>query len=211
MSHGIRLLDDIDTPPTAPSVYDDEFVSSTLAAKWTQTLTGTAPTISIDTLWRSHYAATFGAADGNAQFTQTAFVPAGDFSVTAKVRAGLYANNQRVMVWPRNAGGTDAWLSIWDCNAGNSYRFLGLSEDASVFTTRGSLTLPARTALYIHTQRTSNTWTSWFSDDGRAWCRAASFSKTFTVSQVDFYLQQNGATVPTRMGWDWIRFNWLTL
>jgi hypothetical protein len=211
-SGGAYLTDSPDAPPTSPSTYDDEFSSGTsLDAKWTQTLTGTSPTIAVNTTQKSHYWATFGNADGSSLLSQSAFAPAGDFSITAKVRAGLYSTTQRVMIWSRNTASTEAIITAVECRVATSQTFVAYNETASSFAVEATVNLPLSSTFYIHQQRVGTTWTHWYSTDGYAWILMRTSTKTLTVNRVDFYLQQNGAVVRTLMGWDWIRFNWLTL
>jgi hypothetical protein len=203
-----------DDPPGSPNTEDDEFDSSSLDAKWTQTLTG-APTISIDTAVPSHYIATLqaGGSQREAELEQT-YAPAGDFSLTAKVIGALCEASVLADLWVLNTAETEGLIT--------QFRFVAVPEaafftvDASAFTERSAPDIGvvggSHDELYLHMQRVGTTVSGWYSFHGKSWRLLYSGSKTFTVNKIRLRLTQpNTATLPVRLGVDWVRRDWLTL
>jgi hypothetical protein len=203
-----------DAPPGSPNTEDDEFDSSSLDAKWTQSLTG-APSVDIDTSVPSSYIAKLqaGGATRTAQIDQT-YAPGGDFSLTAKAIGAFCQSDAGVDIWAMNTAETEGFLLQHKFGvAAPSATFLTL--DTSAFNDRGTVvTGPAggsHDVLYIHIQRVGTTLSAWYSYNGLSFRRIATHTKTFTVNKIRLRANMtNTATVPVWAGWDWVRRDWIT-
>lgn len=194
-------------PPTSPSVYDDEFNAGTLDAKWTQSSTGTAPTVAINQYPAdSCYRAQFGSANGMVSILQS-FVPgANPFSITFKVSARGSANYQGWQFFVRNA--TDGGIRI------ASYFSAGgiLIHSYPSFTALNSPTGPLPNEAvwnYVHVERNAaDAWKTYWSRDGISWGRLdGGITQALTVTRVELLFDQSGAAEPFWAACDWIRFN----
>jgi hypothetical protein len=201
-------------PPGSPNTEDDEFDSSSLDAKWTQSLTG-APTVNIDTSVPSCYIAQLqaGGAARTAQIEQT-YAPAGDFSITAKAIGLFRQSDLSVDLWAMNTAESEGFL-IQHRFGATAPETSFLTIDASSFNDRGTLVigLAAGTVdtLYIHLQRVGTTLSAWYSFDGLSFGRINTNTKTFTVNKIRLRANMtSSATVPVWAGWDWVRRDWIT-
>ncbi len=197
-----------DQAPSAPTSQDDEFDASSLNAKWTQTLGGTSPTIEYSNTWRSHLLAKFGAANGSVTWAQT-YAPAGDFSLTGKLRVLMQGSTQAATLWAANTAFTEGVHIRVQANAGAMDLQL-TSRDASVNTVRATLAGLRGSTLYLHLQRVGTTWSAWVSYDGHSFARIGTYTKTATINTLRLDLDQAGSTIPVWAGWDWIRRDWRT-
>lgn len=195
-----------DDPPGSPNTEDDEFNSSTLNGKWTESLSG-APSVDIDTTWASRYFADF-TGEQSAQLTQV-YAPTGDFSLTAKFHIPFGTSGQLADIGALDAGENNGMYV--QCAAATPGVIL-LSEDTNAFTIRATdtITLNTFSAIYLHLQRVGTSWTAWHSHDGWAFNRVGSHTKSLTVAKF-FVRVLNPASPPARMGIDWVRRDWVTL
>ena len=203
-----------DTQPSSSHTEDDEFDSSSLNAKWTETKTG-SPSIDYDTTMRSHYKFR-GVANNNAVIVTQAFAPgAVDTSLTARIRWSGDTGGAAANIWFGDSSGTTLTEGIAArlINPTNSQTFVLVSRDGGVTTNRATVTLGAGfTSFVVHLQRVSNLWSAHFSNDGWNFFRVGTFSKTFTIANIHFQFVA-GSTVDAadRMGLDWIRRDYQTL
>lgn len=197
--------------PSSPATEDDEFESSTLDAKWTQTLTG-SPVVDIDTTVRSAYIAKFTANGQEAKLVQAYTPGSGAFSLTLEA----------IGAWQTANGATN--IALYDAAESNGIIVQSTVTSVSKFDmshkTSGSFTFGAisrqiseQGRLWIHVQRgASNDWSFWYAYDPQsAWFRAGTLSKTFTVAKIWLDTIMNGQSIPTRAGFGSLRRDWLTL
>lgn len=201
-----------DTPPSSPATESDEFESSTLNVKWTESVSGAARDIHTSQL--SHYWVDFTAASQSAALAQTAPSGTGLFSLTSKVFFGLTAGTGlQLLCGVEDAGSTNGmWAKV--SLSGTSMQVGCLKNAGGAFTDNNTTVIsPAKTHIYLHVQRNaSNVWEVWVSQDGRAWFFVSTQTLSFTVAKLIW--SASSGTVLTRrgkVGTDWIRYNWLTL
>jgi hypothetical protein len=203
-----------DDPPGSPNTEDDEFDSSSLDAKWTQSLTG-APSVDIDTTWPSHYMAELqaGGSKREARITQ-AYVPAGDFSLTAKCVGAFCETDAACVLWALNSAGTDGMLVQFRRGVSNM-EVVFYTLDASAFNARVTVTVgtgESTDTMYLHMQRVGTSLQAAYSHNGRSFRHLGTHTKTYTqeIVRLTSTLEATN-TVKVRAGWDWIRRDWLTL
>lgn len=196
-----------DTPPASTHTEDDEFESSTLAGKWTETLTG-SPTRDIDTTLRSHYQM-IAAAASSVMLQAYSNV---DLKITARLRFPYINTGDILRIVANDSSGTsftnamligiqgDGGLRLW-------------SRDAGVTNTRGGPTTLGSgfSSIIVSLRRVGNNWDGFFSLDGWTWVHAGpQFAKTFTVAAIGFQITAGapttGAAVPIAV--DWFRRDW---
>ena len=204
----------VDSPPASPTAQDDEFNSSTLNSKWTQATTGTAPTISIDSLVRGNYLAKFGAADGAVDISQD-FVPgSSDFSVTACVYTDGRTNYQGVALYAIDSANNP----VGNGTGSNAIR-LAIFYNGSVtvfmhdylnYTLVGSSDTPIAVGrYYLHIQRVGGTWLGAWSYNGVTWHVLGTTSLSFVMAKIRLSFFQSTATTKQQGACDWVRRNWL--
>lgn len=202
-----------DDPPSSPNTEDDEFDSSTLDAKWTETLTG-APTVDIDTSIPSCYVAKLQAGGAaRASLLEQSYAPAGDFSVSAKAFGSFSEANDESSLWVLDSGEQEGFVIQWRRGATNLevllYTLTSGSLSATATITVGDT--HEGDAMYLHFQRIGTTCTGWFSHRGLSFRRLASATKTFTMHHVELRTRmESTATIPYWGGWDWFRRDWRT-
>lgn len=196
-----------DTKPSSANTEDDEFDSSSLAGKWTQTNTG-SPTVDIDTTLRSHYQML--AANATSVLLQT--YSNIDLKLTARLRFP-YINSGDILriVVNDNSGTTFTNSILVGIQGDGGVRFW--SRDSGVTNVRGGPTTinTMWTSLIVSIRRVGNNWDAFFSEDGWTWVHAgAQFAKTFTVAAIGFQISAGapptGAAAPIAV--DWIRRDW---
>lgn len=198
----------IDTPPSSPSVYDDEFDGPTLDPKWTATLSGSGHTYAIGTEpavgWLQFLAA---AGVGGYTFTQSFPMGSGDFSFTMKMCTEGVTNFQGLQVFLENSGTTDGFRIALYASSGGTLVHL-----FPAFTLKASAQPPNVSSVgYWHIQRISNVWTFWMSSNGLTWNANTPDTQTFTIDQIRITFDQSGATTKYRGFIDWVRCNWIFL
>ncbi len=196
------------TPPGTSNAEDDEFESTSLAAKWTQILAG-SPVVDYHTTWKSHAYARK-TADGNVFKLSQSYAPAGDFSLTALCKFSPYptsTGNPQALLYAQGGANNAVYAKFDNVNGDPTCQLM--TQDNGGFTNRGAFRAFGRTHLYMHLQRVAGTWSAWFSSDGYSWALAGSFAKALTVDtiaiEIDFGNLPNGA----RGGWDWFRRGYL--
>lgn len=196
-----------DRRPTAPTAQDDEFDHTVLNTKWTRTSTAAAD--NVDTTWASHAYANF---TNNQLYTlKQTYAAAATFSLTACFRVACQADYQGCGIYVYDSDESDCVRAYYNFATASVTANLA-TKDATVWTYgRSSLTVPSMTTVYLHIQRASNVWGVWVSFDGFSFFRVGTYSKTMTVDHFTLGIEQNGATVPVRMGIDWVRRDWVSL
>lgn len=194
---------------------DDGFDSSTLNAKWTQTLSGaTLPVVVINAIYaRSCYLAKFaGTNAGAAYITQTYAPGAVDFSLTAKFNCSFKAVASALDFFALNAGLTDGYLLRVQCtSAGTTVSFSVLDAGAGYGTVLSAtgIVIDRVESTYLHIQRVGTTWTFLYSFDGLMWRQiGATVTKTVTIGMTRIQLIQLTTAVKEWMTADWIRRDW---
>jgi hypothetical protein len=199
-----------DKVPSSPSAQDDEFDSSSLNAKWTKA--STAPNDDVDTTWPSCAYVNF---TGNQYyFLAENYAAATAFSISARLFCALMALSQAVGLSAYDDDESEgAQIIIQYTSAGLNTALLRTMTGGGAWTTRATLALGvAGNVYYLHLQRDgSNVWSAWYSHDGHSFFRIGTYTFTFTVHHIQLALVQSGATVPVRVGVDWIRRDWVTL
>lgn len=190
---------------------DDGFDASSLDAKWTQSTTGTAPTMAYNPKEARSCALAKFAANGAAYFDQVWVPGSADFSFTAKFYHFGTSAVQLIQlgVWDSTVV-TGIRLNLYR-HSGGYYDLQYVEEPGDVGlldTTYGNADLGVRGKIYLHIQRVSGTWTILYSFNGVAWRQVNTSSKSFTVGKVRIGFDANGATAKNRMAIDWIRRDW---
>lgn len=195
-----------DIPPSSPNTEDDEFESTTLNAKWTETTD--AANHDHHTTWPSCTYINFTASQ-NYVITQD-YAPAGAFSLTIKAYLSLQSNYHGINLGAYDDDESEAVNACWQWADG-----VGLKLDQKTANTWSwgvkTLSLPNNNHVYLHLQRDgSNNWGVWCSYDGVSfWICQSTYSKTFTVHHLK--IQFSSTSIPTRGGIDWVRRDWITL
>lgn len=190
---------------------DDGFDVGTLDAKWTQTTSGTAPTIFInpqDAL--SCLVAKF-SASGGALYSQSFAPGSSDFSITAKFKVNCLIDYQGVAIYAFDAGGSNAVRLAYYHNS-TAQAFLHDYPSFTQVSARG-YSRP-QGDIWLHLQRTtgSNSWSYAVSFDGASWDVALLLlNKSFTVAKIKFEFFNNTTSSPNRLAIDWIRRDWFFL
>jgi hypothetical protein len=204
-----------DIKPSSPNTEDDEFDSSSLDVKWTETI-NTANASDIDTTWKSWIFVDF-TGDQAYQIDQD-YAPgaATAFSITVKGTLAPSANYGGLLLACRNAGDTETVRAqiAYNSSSGDPMKFQLDTQDAGSYTfARKSITMPRVNTVYIHLQRdASDNWRAWISIDGLAFYPCGTvYNKSFTVAAFNIALNQQGSTSPMRCGIDWVRRDWITL
>lgn len=191
---------------------DDGFDSGTLDAKWSESLTGTTlPTVAINPQEaRSQYLVKFAGVNiGSAQITQL-YSPAGDFSLTYKVRCQFLGSNTLIYMFLRNtAHTTGVVVGVERAGAAGSfdislYNLVGFVSAGSVTGT----SVNNADAIYVHIQRVGSLWTLLLSMNGVTWKPVATLTLAITINEILLDLSQYGTAVKERMSIDWIRRDW---
>jgi hypothetical protein len=203
-----------DSPPTTIRAEDDEFNSTTLNAKWTETKTG-SPSIDYDTTMRSHYKFR-GVANNNNVFVTQAYAPGSvDTQLTARIRWSGDTGNAAAAIWFGDSSGTTLTEAIGARlqNPSTSQVFQLVSRESGVSTNRASVTLGAGfTSFVVHLQRVGTSWTAYFSNDGWNFFKVGSFTKSLTIANILFqFTAGSSADTNDRMGLDWIRRDYQVL
>lgn len=200
---------------------DDGFDSSSLDAKWTQTTTGTAPTVIIhNKIARSHYLAKFGAANGDVQLMQ-AFVPgAADFSITGKFSLDGVVNFQGLEMRVEDSGGTAGTRVAAFRNGTNGVVDIRLTDwnAGNIWSSSTGVALAANRIIYLHLKRVGGSWTAYYNISGslqaiQGWNQVGGSPHTENSVMAKLYVKlfQGGATGPTNMGIDWFRRDFITV
>lgn len=160
--------------------------------------------------WKSHYYARFTAASGSFGISLP-WAPAGDFSITAKIRALI--NNitgSQALVYASDGVNNAVYLNHQGSGGLASATPTMLTQDAGAFTQRGNPYTLTGSILYGHVQRIGTGWTVWFSSDGYSWMRIVSaHTKVMTVASVGVSINNgSGGYSGFEVGIDWVRLNW---
>lgn len=206
---------DPDDPPATAYAEDDEFfiTSGSLNPKWTVNSNNAADTSF--TQWPSWVRLRF---SGNQAMeiveSLSSVSGSANFSITAHFSVAVQSNYLGVKIYAMDATKANMAVAVWEFST-NSKLQLGTYESSTYTWNRvytNFSTIAPVTNVYLHLQRTSNAWFPAISFDGRAFFRTAStYSKTFTPAYLQIRIGQEGATIPTICGVDWIRVNWLTM
>lgn len=188
---------------------DDGFDATSLNAKWTQSFTGTLPTIAFNSQEaRSRMLFKFAGAAVGAVTLKQAYSPAGDFSLTAKFQCQWLNSSSILYLYVLNTAETDGvFFEVTGLGANQATANLrhlptfGIQSSISGFVTRSD-------GVYAHLQRVGTTWTAALSFDGVAWQPFPStLTKTVTINKILLQFAQGIAT-KERMGIDWVRRDW---
>ena len=200
-------------PPASPNANDDEFTATTLAAQWTESVTGTVTHDHAST-YPSHIYGTLGAISSIYKLSMTAPDATATFSMTLcldmapQQNAGLH----QALLFAASSGNDAAYAKL---TANTIYL---MTQDTGAFNDRQFTGINQHTRHLIHLQLSaSNVWSAWWSYDGRAWVLAGggTFTKSFTVATVGFQIQtSSGATIygaGLPFAFDFFRYKWKTL
>jgi hypothetical protein len=210
-----------DAPPTSPSIYDDEFDSATLNAKWSIKTALTAPnTYDINTSVPSWLMGKFSNATGPTLEIVQAFavgniISAGvAYSCTAKVSNAGQANFGGVVISTQDSlAGTNRVFIAAQYATGHTNNYGKRVAGVDTFNIGQVTTSLAK--MYLHMQRdTSNIWRFFYSDDGISWFKLGTTDVTlaFAISHILLTVTGPGSSNSyLRCGIDWLRVNWLTL
>lgn len=202
-----------DIPPAAPNTEDDEFGATTLDAKWTESTNAAAHDHS--TTWPSMVYVRF--SDNQYYRLTQAYAPAGAFSITAKFIIHPSGNYQFAGISAYDSDESNGMRVIFGHNTltNTATRAELDSKETGSWSNRGNMDkIPNLGQIYIHLQRDgSNNWQAYASANGLSWIQLATnaYSKTITVHHFTVALDQNGNSLASRCGIDWVRRNWITL
>jgi len=195
-----------DPAPSSPHTQDDEFLSASLDVKWT-VLTNTAAAVDFNTTLKSHIAVKF---TGNQDYLiKQAFAPgSADFSMTACFRIFIAGNFNGVAIYAYDAAESNGARTCYEWGPHATY---GVRTTGTWNFSVATLNATVADKVYLHLQRVSGAWTSWFSLNGIAWFKIGGSSPSFTVDHITVDMTQSGLTTPNYVGCDFFRVNWLTL
>jgi hypothetical protein len=198
-----------DFPPSSPNAEDDEFNSTSLDAKWTESSSATSHDHST-TMPSCIYM--YFSGDGGYSLSQN-YAPSGAFSLTLCAHGAFQANFQmsNILVYDSTEqNGIRANLE-W---SGSNHQFNFSTVDGGSWTyNRATLAFPNVDKHYLHLQRDgSNNWSFFGSSDGISYRRVTSgYSKTFTIHHFKIEAAQGGATIPSRRAIEFLRRDWISI
>lgn len=216
---GVGTLPFPDAPPESPSIYDDEFNSSILNAKWAVTTDLTAPnSYDVNTSVPSWLVTKNSSSVGAIlAITQDASIPASTaFSCTAQISNAGQVQYESVYMY--------AMDNVVETN----YIRFGLQYNSTIGglgTQWGKMVAGAATnditpivwgkaKAYIHMQRTvGNVWSAFVSDDCVTWFKLTTdITLGFNINKLQLRLSGTASgSTKNRKGINWFRVNWLTL
>ncbi len=205
-SGGGSTLAHPDAPPASPHAANDEFESTTLAAKWTAT--STAAAFDIHTTYPSHVFVKF---TGNQNFElDQAFAPGADFQLTMKARVSPQSNFQAASINAIVDANNFITVTYQFDGGGPHFDLQGTS--GGTFSRQGRLTIGFDNTVFLHMQRVADVYHAWGSFDGFSWYKInATRSQAGATSAIRFRLGQGGSGIPMRAAIDWVRVNWINL
>jgi hypothetical protein len=207
------MIFNVDTPPASPSAYDDEFNSTTLNAKWTQT-TSALSSYSIGTQVPGCIYCNM-TVPGYYNISQPFPVSSGVATdVTVKCYIRPYANYQFIYLkltdnlTPSNGIGTAisyvnavVWDWSWWSGGSNNQNFPAVPYSGGTW--------------YLHLQKTAaNVWSAYGSDDGISWIVLSSNINSGynpTINYLTLTMEQDSTSSRIQMAVDWVRCNWLVI
>ena len=196
-------------PPPSPSLFDDEFTSSTLGSNWT--ITGTY--ISYDTTKIPSYLSAL-INNGGTFFAKTTNVPTGNFNVCLKLSGCLSGNDSGWYILFADSNNNAIRVELTYCS-GKSFNGVFISEENSNswsyqvnFTPLSSLGISPSQTLYLYIKYYNGTWTAYISTDCVTFYMAATVYKTLSITsfQIGYY---NLYAVTCNV--DFVRWNWSVL
>jgi len=204
-----------DMYPKIASVYDEEFDSATLDAKWT-VAAGGASIYDVNTTWPSYIYCVpdkslnyYVDLDQNITTTST-------YSMTAKFVTSIGAADHCMLYLYQS--GTWYHMTRWSVGtSGNnssvvySHRKGGAADDTIAVDL-----YKKPNQLYLHIQKDSavnDYYSSWFSFNGMSWIRSDYFNMTNAFAPTYIRLRMGNSSAGakatnTYCGCDWFRFNW---
>jgi hypothetical protein len=202
-----------DTQPSSANTEDDEFNSSTLNGKWTETITG-SPTINYDTTLRGHYMMKSTATSNqNVIASQTA--PAlSAYTLAARVRMPFSVSAALVRLFIADAT-TLANAFIIQVNGNGTVSVVKrvAGTPTTIVTTSGFTGDFENAILYLQ-KTAANTWRFAYSINGWSWSSigpTTTTTVTFTDAVIGFTLNNGAGYVGDRFACDWFRRDWITL
>jgi hypothetical protein len=219
-----RYLKSVDLPPSNPTQWDDEFDSTTLAAKWGtpgsvtdgEGVSGAGASYDVNTSIPSSVFAYLTVGAPSFAVSQSS-APSGAFRCTAKFICHPISNYQGAYVYFMEAGNANGVRMNVEfnglANACYTAQCMFSKKDSGTWTFGYFSNTIANTGVfYVHLQYDGSNWRQWCSLNGYTWMPlGSSLFKPFTVASLSLSFKLNGSVVDTRFGCDWIRFNWLTL
>lgn len=195
-----------DTPPAAPSAYDEEYNSAVLDAKWT-VATNTANAADINTTWPSCLRARF-TASGQLYSKHQPFAPAGDFRLSACACAVLTTDFQKASIAVMDAASPSNLIELAYSNSTNP-RVTCHKKVAGVDTffiaSQTFSTQPIPDKMYLRIERVGSVFSLSWSLTGRSYRLLTTITQTITIAKLRVEMAGPGSTVTNEMGFDWVR------
>lgn len=199
----------VDSPQSSPPTETDEFNSVSLDAKWTVS-TNTVAAVLHNTTFKSILAIKF---TGNQQYTMSEpCTSSGDFSITVKFHIAPNTNSEGAQFYISDSTIANALICVLAFSSG-VVKIQTSAFQASSFSVLTSATLTSGmvTQVYLHAQRESGVYRTFYSFDGVSWFphnTGFTPSPALTVSKLIVEFGRFGATTKQMMGIDFIRRDW---
>jgi hypothetical protein len=196
---------DPDKPPTSPSSLDDEFDGSSIDAKWTQVNFGSVAAFNVNNTKPSGLWAKPGAAAGGLFLGLVQAIPAGDFTLVAKITHSASLGWAGLLLTDNNTGsaGNQA-TALFYRSSGLQFRAVYRHTSWSAFSAilLGDIVHP--NFGYIRWRRSGTSYFAAWSVDGRSWADNA-ITLGFTPTFLGIVFNAGGSG-ETEVSYDWVRY-----
>jgi hypothetical protein len=121
-------------------------------------------------------------------------IPNGDFSCEVKFDAAMTAQYQFQGIIALQDAGTFVRMDF--VRDATSLRFFAASFSGGIATVRVDAAIASGTPLYLHVQRTGNTWAGQYSLNGITWTTGVSFTASIAATSIGVFAGNAGTTPP---------------